>query len=129
MNHLSIRPVVGNNIGFGLFVSSSIVIDSNTGRYIREYVPGDSLGPNEEIGDDTVESDTMSRPQETLVTVEVESSYFFRCVKLKDKVIIELNGQPMLEVEGAWPPSQVGLLTEGQPCYFNGIALHHLPEE
>ena len=129
LNHLAIRPVVGNNIGFGLYVSSSIVIDSSTGRYIRDYVPGEELGPNEEIGDDTVESDTMSRPQEMLVTVEVESSYFFRCVKLKDRVILELNGQPMLTIEGAWPPSQVGLLTEGQPCFFNGITLMHLPAE
>jgi hypothetical protein len=89
------------------------------------------LKPGEEVQnwDTTAESDTESRPQETLVTVEVESSYFFRCVKLKDKVIIELNGQPMLEVEGSWPASQVGLLTEGQPCFFNGITLMHLPAE
>ena len=68
-------------------------------------------------------------PMETLVTVEVESSYFFRCVKLEDKVIIELNGRPMVEVEERWPPSQVGLVTEGQPCFFDGIMLNHLPAE
>jgi hypothetical protein len=128
LNHIAIRPEIGNYIGFGLYVSSAIVIDTRTGRYIRNYVPGETLGPNEAIGDDTSESDTMSRPQETLVTLDVESSYFFRCVKLAERVIIELNGRPMVEIEGEWPPSQVGLVTEGQPCFFNGITLMHLPE-
>ena len=63
------------------------------------------------------------------MTFDVESSYFFRCVKLSDRVIIELNGRPMVEIEGDWPPSQVGLVTEGQPCFFNGITLMHLPEQ
>lgn len=128
-NHVAIRPEEGNYVGFGFQVSSSIVIDSETGRYIRDYIPGEDLGPNEMIGDDTTESDTMSRPQETLVTVEVESSYFFRCVKLKDRLVIELNGRPMVDLAGAWPAAQVGLVTEGQPCYFNGITLMHLPTE
>jgi len=60
--------------------------------------------------------------------VEVESSYFFRCVKLADRVVIELNGRPMAVVEGNWPASQVGLVTEGQPCFFNGITLYHIPQ-
>jgi len=63
-----------------------------------------------------------------LVDVELESSYFFRCVKLKDRVLIELNGKPMLEVEGSWPDSQVGLLTENQACSFDGITLIHHPK-
>ncbi|VGO14218.1 hypothetical protein PDESU_02777 [Pontiella desulfatans] len=129
LNHVAIREVVGNFVGFGLYVSSAIVIDSRTGRYIRDYVPGEDLGANEEIGDDTSETDTESRPREALITLEVESSYFFRCVKLEDKVIIELNGRPMVEVEGEWPASQVGLVTEGEPCFFNGITLMHLPSE
>jgi hypothetical protein len=127
LNPVVIRPEVGNNIGFGFYIPSSIVIDRKTKEYIRPYFPGDNLANDEILGDDTVESDTESRPQETLISVEVESSYFFRTVKLQDKVIIELNGQPMLTVEGAWPASQVGLLTEGQPCFFNGITLMHLP--
>ncbi|VGO20599.1 glycoside hydrolase family protein [Pontiella sulfatireligans] len=128
-NHIAIRPEIANNVGFGLYIPSSIVIDSRTGRYIRDYSPGEDLDNNEEIGSDTIDSDTMSRPQETVITVEVESSYFFRCIKLKDRVIIELNGQPMLTIKGEWPASQVGLLTEGQPCFFNGITLYHLPDE
>jgi hypothetical protein len=129
LNRMSIRPEIANYLGFELYESSAIVIDSRTGRYIRDYTPGENLGNNEEIGDDDTESDTISRPQETLITLEVESSYFFRCVKLADRVIIELNGRPMLEVEGRWPASQVGLITEGQPCFYNGITLMHLPEE
>lgn len=128
-NHISIRPEVGNYVGFGLFVSSAVVIDSESGRYIRDYIPGDDLGNKEELSDGTTETDTESRPQETLVTVEVESSYFFRCVKLKDRVMIELNGRPMVDLEGSWPAAQVGLLTEGQPSFFDGITLMHLPTE
>jgi len=102
LNAHIIRPETGSHVGFGIYDSS----------------PDDA---NFEV------SSIMSRPQETLVNVAVESSYFFRCVKLKDRVIIELNGQSMLEIEGEWPPSQVGLLTEGQPCFFDGIMLMHLP--
>ena len=129
LNPVSIRPETANYVGFGLYVSSSVVIDATTGRYIRDHTPGEDLGSNETTSDDTNESDTMSRPYETLVTVEVESSYFFRCVKLEDRVIIELNGRPMVVVEGEWPASQVGLVTEGQPCYYNGITLFQLPVE
>jgi hypothetical protein len=129
LNRVTIRPQKANYIGFGLFTSGTIVIDSRTGRYIRDYVPGEELGDNEEISDDTAESDTMARPQETLVHIEVESSYFFRCVKLEDRVIIELNGRPMVTIEESWPASQVGLVTEGQPCFFDGITLMHLPDE
>lgn len=126
LNHFAIRPVVGNYVGLGLYSSSAIVVDSQTGKYIRGYT-GEQLGSNETLAGNA--SDTVARPQETLVTVDVESSYFFRCVKLKDRVVIELNGEPMLVVEGAWPPSQIGLLTEGQPCFFDGITLMDLPPE
>ena len=127
-NRISVRPQVGNYIGFGFYTSGTIVIDRRTGRYIRPYTPGEDLGLNEALSDDTAESDTMSRPQFTVIHLDVESSYFFRCVKLEDRVVIDLNGRPMAEVEGAWPASQVGLVTEGQPCFFNGITLYHIPE-
>jgi len=129
LNLLSIRPVKGNYIGFGFYVSIPIVVDEKTGRFIRVYDPREPLQSGEIIIYDDEGSDTESRPQETIVTVEVESSYFFRCVKLKDRVIIELNGQPMVTVLGSWADSQVGLLTEGQPCFFDGITLMHLPVE
>jgi hypothetical protein len=128
-NPIRMRPVTGNYVGFGFYTSGSIVVDSSTGQYIRNYTPGESLGSNEEVSSDTSESDTVSRPQETVISLEVESSYFFRCVKLKDRVIIELNGRPMVTVEGSWPASQVGLLTEGQPAFYNGMMLYHLPVE
>ncbi|QBG47586.1 hypothetical protein EGM51_09330 [Verrucomicrobia bacterium S94] len=128
-NPVRFRPLVGNYIGFGFYIPGSIVIDSRTGEYKRGYTPGESLGSNEAIGDGSSESDTMSRPQETVITLEVESSYFFRCVKLEDRVLIELNGRPMVEVEGRWPASQVGLVTEGQPAFYNGMMLYHIPGE
>ena len=104
LNPHIIRPLTGSHIGFGIYSDSP---DS-----------ADLEAPS-----------VISRPQETLVNVAVESSYFFRCVKLKNRVIIELNGQPMLEVDGEWPPSQVGLITEGQPCFFDGIMLMDLPTD
>ncbi len=125
-NSVNIREEVGNFIGLGFYSSGIIVIDSRTGRYIRDYA-GEALGENEEISDDTAESDTMSRPQVAMVHLEVETSYFFRCVKLADRVIIELNGRPMVEIEESWPPSQVGVVTEGQPTFYNGTTLHHIP--
>jgi hypothetical protein len=135
LNHVAIRSEAGNYISFGsfIYVPSARVIDSITGDFLRWLLPGEILDPkkDEEMEDgplNIMASDTRSHPQEVLVNVEVESSYFFRCVKLKDRVIIELNGQPMLTVDGEWPPSQVGLVTEGQPCYYNGITLMHLPE-
>ena len=128
-NRVEIRPEKGNYVGFGFYVSGAVVVDSRTGDYLRGYTPGENLGPNEEVSDDTTESDTMSRPQETVITLEVESSYFFRCVKLDDRVIIELNGRPMVTIEERWPASQVGLVTEGQPSFYNGMTLMHLPSE
>ena len=128
-NRINIRPVLGNYVGFGFYIGGSVVVDSRTGRYIRGYTPGEELGRNEEISDDTTESDTMSRPQETVISLEVESSYFFRCVKLVDQVIIELNGRPMVSIEENWPAAQVGLITEGQPTFYNGMTLFHIPEE
>ncbi|MDZ8119738.1 hypothetical protein [Pontiella agarivorans] len=128
-NPIRFRPVIGNYVGFGFYISGSVVIDSRTGRYIRGYTPGESLGINEMIGSGDSLSDTMSRPQETVITLDVESSYFFRCVKLNDRVIIELNGRPMVEVEGRWPAAQVGLVTEGQPAFYNGMMLYHIPAE
>ena len=102
LNEHTIRSISGSHIGFGVYSGSPDNANLES-------------------------SSMMSRPQETLVRVTVESSYFFRCVKLRDRVIIELNGQPMLEVNGEWPPSQVGLITEGQPCFFDGIMLMDLP--
>lgn len=128
-NPITIRPEEGNYVGFGFYIGGSVVVDSRTGRYLRDYTSGERLGANEEISDDSSESDTMSRPQETVITLDVESSYFFRCVKLNDRVIIELNGRPMVTIEESWPDSQVGVVTEGQPAFFNGITLMHLPPE
>jgi len=128
-NPIRIREQEGNFVGFGFITSGAIVINKRTGRFIRIYTPGEELGPNEMIGDSTSESDTMSRPQKTVISLEVESSYFFRCVKLKDRVIVELNGRPMAEVEGSWPDSQVGLVTEGQPAFYNGMMLYEIPSE
>jgi len=130
LNDFNIREVKGNHVALGSLASSSweVVINSDTGEFIREYEPGGVLGENEELRDYGTGGDNNFRPQEVLVSVEVESEYFFRCVKLKDRVIIELNGRPMLEMPGAWPPSQVGLVTDGQSCFFNGMTLMHLPE-
>lgn len=78
-------------------------------------------------GVETIEA-VNGRPQEFRVNVALESAYFFRCIKLGDQVHIELNGEPMLIIPGAWPASQVGLFSEKQLCDFNSITLIDLPE-
>jgi len=129
LNPVSIRPVGGNYVSVGFYSATANVVDSKTKQFLRKYVLGGIIGEDEKVARDIVLNEGVeARPLETLVTLEVESSYFFRCVKLNDRVIIELNGRPMLEVEGEWPSSQVGLVTAGQPCFFNGIMLMHLPD-
>ena len=53
--------------------------------------------------------------------VETPGSLNLRAVKLKDRVILFVNGQQRLEVAGRWPASQVGLTTEGLACHFSGL--------
>lgn len=127
LNPVRIRPAKGNYLSVGAYDIDSIVVDKQTGEYIRPD-DGTPLRANEMVVDDIDTSIDPARPDEAWVHVELESSYFFRSVKLADRVIIELNGQPMIEVKGKWPPSQVGLFSQGQPCIFNGITLMHLPE-
>ncbi|RKX44241.1 MAG: hypothetical protein DRP64_06900 [Verrucomicrobia bacterium] len=53
--------------------------------------------------------------------VESEPSVNIRTVKLRDKVVIIVNGKQELEIPGAWPKSQVGLSAENCAATFNGI--------
>jgi hypothetical protein len=53
--------------------------------------------------------------------VEYPGSVNLRAVKLKERVILFVNGQQRLEVPGSWPASQVGLLTEAMACHFSGL--------
>ncbi len=128
-NPVKIRPEPGNYIGFGFTTDRRVVVSKSTGKYLRPYSSGETLGSDEKLSSYTSESDTMSRPQEMVIALDVESSYFFRCVKLRDRVIIELNGRPMAEIEGRWPASQVGLITDGQPAFYNGMMLYEIPAE
>ncbi|MCF7849242.1 MAG: hypothetical protein K9M45_10345 [Kiritimatiellales bacterium] len=132
LNEIRFRSQEADHVAFGIYDIDTvrIVIDSKTGRFKRYYEPDSYLAPDEEVeySDDIDFSGEEGRPQEVLVNVELESSYFFRCVKLSDKVIIHLNGEPALTINGNWPPAQVGLVTIEQPCVFNGITLMHYPE-
>jgi hypothetical protein len=129
LNHIYFNPVIGNHIGVGFSRSSAVVVNQLTGEVVGPAEPGMILMPWEEIVITGAEGDTDSFPKKVLMDVEMESSYFFRCVKLKNKVIIELNGEPMLEVEGSWAPSQVGLFSKNQICFFDGITLIHHPKQ
>jgi len=132
LNKISFREEEANHVAFGIYDIDTIqiVVSSSTGDFIRYYSPGSSLRPGEELeyADDYDTSGEEGRPQDVLVHVELESSYFFRCVKLADKVVITLNGEPALTINGKWPPAQVGLVTINQPCFFNGITHMHYPE-
>ena len=53
--------------------------------------------------------------------METPGSFNLRAVKLKDRVILFVNGQQRLEIGGSWPASQVGLTSEGLACHFSGL--------
>jgi len=53
--------------------------------------------------------------------VETSGSVNLRTVKLKDRVILFVNGRQCLEIGGSWPASQVGLTSESMACHFNGL--------
>ena len=44
-------------------------------------------------------------------------------VKLTEKVIIFIDGKEVMTIDGAWPPSQVGLVSTNIRCSYNGITL------
>jgi hypothetical protein len=56
-------------------------------------------------------------------TEEVTSDYNIRSIKLKDRVLIYLDGQPVAEVKGQWPASRVGIISSNTQFSFNGITL------
>ncbi len=58
--------------------------------------------------------------------VEGESSVNIRSVKLRDKVLIMVNGKQELEISGEWPRSQVGLSAENCAATFNGITFFQI---
>jgi hypothetical protein len=130
LNHIGIRPIIGNHVGVGFYRFSASLVPGPATKRPNTGSPGAPAGLGEILGHNVISpAGVMSRPQEVLACIEVESSYFFRCIKLEDRVVIELNGQPMLTVDGAWPASQVGLFTDGQACSFDGITLMHRPED
>ncbi|MCP4642490.1 MAG: family 43 glycosylhydrolase [bacterium] len=44
-----------------------------------------------------------------------------RVVRLADRVIVFVDGAEAATMPGAWPPSRVGLVSEGASCRYNGI--------
>ena len=53
--------------------------------------------------------------------VETPGSVNLRAVRLKDRVILFVNGRQLMETAGSWPASQVGLATEATACRFSGL--------
>jgi hypothetical protein len=53
--------------------------------------------------------------------IDTPGSVNLRAVKLKDRVILFVNGQQRLEIGGNWPASQVGLTSEATACHFGGL--------
>ena len=67
-------------------------------------------------------------PEEVRVYADAESAWFFRSVKLADRVVLALNGNDLLTIPGSWPAARPGLCTDGTACTFNGINAYHRPE-
>jgi hypothetical protein len=59
--------------------------------------------------------------------IDTPGSVNLRAVKLKDRVILFVNGQELLEIAGGWPESQVGLVSEDLPCHFSGLTDFRIP--
>lgn len=57
---------------------------------------------------------------------ETQGSVNLRAVKLQDRVILFANGQELLAVGGAWPASQVGLISQNRTCRFSGMTYFRL---
>jgi hypothetical protein len=59
--------------------------------------------------------------------IDTPGSVNLRAVKLRDRVILFVNGQELLEIAGGWPESQVGLVSEDLPCHFSGLTDFRIP--
>ena len=53
--------------------------------------------------------------------VHMPGTFNLRAVKLDDRVILFVNGQQRLSIDGNWPASQVGLITENASGSFSGM--------
>ena len=55
--------------------------------------------------------------------IESKPNYNLRAVKLAEKVILFIDGKEVINIDGDWPLSQVGLVTKNMQCSYNGITL------
>lgn len=61
------------------------------------------------------------------VTEEKTSDYNLRAVKLKDRVILFLDGKQVADIKAIWPAAQVGLFGHDASVNYNGITLFEKP--
>jgi hypothetical protein len=59
---------------------------------------------------------------------QLKDSYNLRTVKLKDSIIIFVDGRQVCSLKVSFPDSRVGLYSERCKPVFNGIMRYHLPE-
>lgn len=57
-----------------------------------------------------------------------KDSYQLRTVKLKDKLLLFVDGKRLCVINHAYPAAQVGLYSEGCIPSYNGILRYHIPE-
>lgn len=58
----------------------------------------------------------------------LKDSYNLRCVKLKDSLLIYVDGKEICRLKTSATPAQVGLFSEGCLPVYNGIMRYHIPE-
>ena len=56
-------------------------------------------------------------------------SYNLRVVKLRNNVLVFVDGEPCLEIPGFWPASRVGLGAQRMTAIFDGITVFRLERE
>ena len=62
------------------------------------------------------------------VKEQFKDSYNLRCVKLKDTLLIFVDGKEVCSVKTSAIPAQVGLFSENCLPIYNGIMRYHIPE-
>lgn len=62
------------------------------------------------------------------VKEQFKDSYNLRCVKLKDTLLIFVDGKEVCRVKASATPAQVGLFSENCLPIYNGIMRYHIPE-
>lgn len=73
-------------------------------------------------------SDTNSYLYKIRVNEQFKDSYNLRCVRLKDSLLIYVDGKEICRLKASTTSAQVGIFADGCTPVYNGIMRYHIPE-